>query len=51
MSIALAYRGVVQQAVVYDPSRNDLFYATRARRLPERPPHLRVSKRTRMSTR
>ena len=30
VSIALAFRGVVQQAVVYDPTRNDLFYAVRA---------------------
>ncbi len=37
VSIALAYRGQVQQAVVYDPTRNDLFYASQGpRRLPER---------------
>jgi myo-inositol-1(or 4)-monophosphatase len=29
VSIALAFRGKVQQAVVYDPTRNDLFYASR----------------------
>src|SRR5207344_1072065 len=29
VSIALAHRGVVQQAVVYDPTRNDLFVASR----------------------
>ena len=31
VSIALAFRGQVQQAVVYDPSRNDLFYASRGK--------------------
>ena len=31
VSIALAFRGQVQQAVVYDPARNDLFYATKGR--------------------
>ena len=30
VSIALAHRGLVQQAVVYDPTRNDLFFASRA---------------------
>ena len=29
VSIALAQRGVVTQAVIYDPTRNDLFIATR----------------------
>ena len=29
VSIALAHRGQVQQAVVYDPTRNDLFFASR----------------------
>ena len=39
----------MQQAVVYDPARNDLFYASQGpRRLPQRP-RLRVSKRTRMA--
>jgi len=31
VSIALAYRDQVQQAVVYDPTRNDLFYASKGR--------------------
>jgi myo-inositol-1(or 4)-monophosphatase len=31
VSIALAFRGVIQQAVVYDPTRNDLFYASKGR--------------------
>ena len=49
VSIALAHRGVVQQAVVYDPSRNDLFYATKGRGAFCNDRRLRVSKRTRMS--
>jgi myo-inositol-1(or 4)-monophosphatase len=49
VSIALAYRGVVQQAVVYDPTRNDLFYASRGRGAYLNDRRLRVSKRTRLS--
>lgn len=49
VSIALAHRGVVQQAVVYDPSRNDLFLASRGRGAFLNDKRLRVSKRTRMS--
>ncbi|PTT76751.1 inositol monophosphatase [Pelomonas sp. HMWF004] len=49
VSIALAHRGVVQQAVVYDPTRNDLFYATKGRGAFCNDRRLRVSKRTRMS--
>jgi myo-inositol-1(or 4)-monophosphatase len=48
VSIALAHRGVVQQAVVYDPSRNDLFIASRGRGAYLNERRLRVSKRTRM---
>ena len=48
VSIALAHRGVVQQAVVYDPSRNDLFFATKGRGAFLNDRRLRVSKRTRM---
>ncbi len=48
VSIALAHRGVVQQAVVYDPTRNDLFYATKGRGAYMNDKRLRVSKRTRM---
>ncbi|MDT8997861.1 inositol monophosphatase family protein [Paucibacter sp. APW11] len=48
VSIALAHRGIVQQAVVYDPTRNDLFYATRGRGAFLNDRRLRVSKRTRM---
>jgi myo-inositol-1(or 4)-monophosphatase len=49
VSIALAHRGVMQQAVVYDPARNDLFYATRGRGAFLNDRRLRVSKRTRMN--
>ena len=49
VSIALAYRGQVQQAVVYDPSRNDLFIASRGRGAFLNDRRLRVSKRTRLS--
>jgi myo-inositol-1(or 4)-monophosphatase len=49
VSIALAHRGVVQQGVVYDPSRNDLFYASRGRGSFLNDRRLRVSKRTRMA--
>jgi myo-inositol-1(or 4)-monophosphatase len=49
VSIALAHRGVVQQGVVYDPSRNDLFYASRGRGAFLNDRRLRVSKRTRMA--
>ena len=49
VSIALAWRGVVQQAVVYDPTRNDLFYASRGRGAFFNDKRLRVSKRTRLA--
>jgi myo-inositol-1(or 4)-monophosphatase len=49
VSIALAHRGVVQQAVVYDPTRNDLFYASRGRGAYLNDKRLRVSKRTRLA--
>ena len=48
VSIALAWRGQVQQAVVYDPTRNDLFYASRGKGAYLNDRRLRVSKRTRM---
>ena len=48
VSIALAFRGQVQQAVVYDPSRNDLFYASRGKGAYLNDRRIRVSKRTRM---
>jgi myo-inositol-1(or 4)-monophosphatase len=49
VSIALAHRGQVQQAVVYDPTRNDLFYASRGRGAFLNDRRLRVSKRTRLT--
>jgi myo-inositol-1(or 4)-monophosphatase len=49
VSIALAHRGQVQQAVVYDPTRNDLFIASRGRGAFVNDRRLRVSKRTRLS--
>ena len=49
VSIALAYKGQVQQAVVYDPSRNDLFYASKGRGAYLNDKRLRVSKRIRMA--
>lgn len=45
VSIALAHRGIVTQAVVYDPGRNDLFTATRGRGAHLNETRLRVSKR------
>ncbi len=49
VSIALAFRGQVQQAVVYDPCRNDLFYASKGRGAFLNDKRLRVSKRTRLA--
>jgi myo-inositol-1(or 4)-monophosphatase len=49
VSIALAFRGKVEQAVVYDPTRNDLFMASRGRGAFLNDRRLRVSKRTRMA--
>ncbi len=49
VSIALAFRDQIQQAVVYDPTRNDLFYASKGRGAFMNDKRLRVSKRTRMS--
>jgi myo-inositol-1(or 4)-monophosphatase len=48
VSIALAFKGQVQQAVVYDPTRNDLFYASKGRGAFLNDKRLRVSKRNRM---
>ncbi len=49
VSIALAVRGQVQQAVVYDPTRNDLFYASKGRGAFLNDKRLRVSRRTRLA--
>ena len=45
VSIALAVKGKVEQAVVYDPTRNDLFTATKGRGAYLNDRRLRVSKR------
>ena len=49
VSIGLAFRNQVQQAVVYDPTRNDLFYASKGRGAFLNDRRLRVSKRTRLA--
>ena len=49
VSIALAYRNVVQQAVVYDPTRNDMFFASKGRGAFLNDRRLRVSKRLRLA--
>ena len=49
VSIALAHRNQVQQAVVYDPARNDLFFASKGRGAFLNDKRLRVSKRNRMA--
>lgn len=49
VSIALSYKGKIEQAVVYDPTRNDLFTATRGRGAFLNERRIRVSKRSRLS--
>ncbi|MEO8936132.1 MAG: inositol monophosphatase family protein [Burkholderiaceae bacterium] len=49
VSIGLLQRGVVTQAVIYDPNRNDLFVATKGRGAFLNDRRLRVSKRHRMN--
>jgi myo-inositol-1(or 4)-monophosphatase len=49
VSIALAHRGVVQQGCIYDPTRNDLFLASRGRGAFLNERRLRVSRRTRLA--
>ena len=49
VSIALAFRGQIQQAVVYDPTHNDLYYASKGRGAFLNDKRLRVSKRTRLA--
>ncbi|MFZ9181651.1 MAG: inositol monophosphatase family protein [Hylemonella sp.] len=46
ISIALSVRGKIEQAVIYDPTRNDLFTATRGRGAYLNDRRIRVSKRT-----
>jgi myo-inositol-1(or 4)-monophosphatase len=48
VSIALAVRGKIEQAVIYDPSRNDLFTATKGRGAFMNDRRIRVSKRTQL---
>ena len=48
VSIALSVRGKIEQAVVYDPTRNDLFTATKGRGAYVNERRIRVSKRTRL---
>lgn len=50
VSIALMHRGVVTQGVIYDPTRNDLFTATRGRGAFLNETRLRVSKRIQLKT-
>ena len=49
VSIALSVRGKIEQAVVYDPTRNDLFTATKGRGAFLNDRRLRVSKRTELT--
>ena len=49
VSIALKYRGVLTQAVVYDPTGNELFTASRGRGAYLNDHRLRVSKRNQFS--
>jgi myo-inositol-1(or 4)-monophosphatase len=49
VSIALMHRGVLNQAVVYDPTSNDLFVASRGRGAYLNDQRMRVSKRTRLA--
>ncbi len=46
VSIALQVQGRIEQAVIYDPTRNDLFTATRGRGAYLNERRIRVSKRT-----
>jgi len=48
VSIALAVKGKIEQAVVYDPTRNDLFTATKGRGAFMNSRRIRVAKRTRL---
>ena len=49
VSIALSFRNQIQQAVVYDPARNDLFFASKGRGAFLNDKRLRVAKRTRIA--
>ena len=49
VSIALAVQGKIEQAVVFDPTRNDLFTATKGRGAYMNERRIRVSKRLRLN--
>ena len=49
VSIALSVKGRIEHAVVYDPTRNDLFVATRGRGAYLNDRRIRVSKRTQLN--
>jgi myo-inositol-1(or 4)-monophosphatase len=49
VSIALAHKGIVTQAVIYDPTRNDLFTASRGRGAFLNDRRIRVGKRDRLA--
>ena len=49
VSIALAHKGIVTQSVVYDPTRNDLFTASRGRGAFLNDRRIRVAKRDRLA--
>ena len=49
VSIAMAFKGKIEHAVVYDPTRNDLFTATRGRGAYLNDRRIRVSKRTQLN--
>jgi myo-inositol-1(or 4)-monophosphatase len=48
VSIALSVKGKIEQAVVYDPTRNDIFCATKGRGAYMNDRRVRVAKRTRL---
>lgn len=48
-SIALAHKGIVSQAVIYDPTRNELFTASRGRGAYIDGKRIRVSRRDRLA--
>jgi myo-inositol-1(or 4)-monophosphatase len=50
VSIALEHRGIVTQAVIYDPARNDLFTASRGRGAFLNETRIRVSKRAHLKS-
>ena len=50
VSIALSHRGVVTQAVIYDPAKNDLFTATRGAGAYLNDTRIRVSKRQQLKS-